>query len=438
MEKKIVFDYYYGAQADQFSFIRLPKMLITEEYFRELSSDAKILYGLLLDRMGLSIKNHWVDEQNRVYIIFTIEDVMENLCCSERKAVNLMGELDDKKGIGLLHKKRQGMGKPNLIYIKNFVIQKDYSYLANEPLEEIDENAPVMPGMPGYPRGIGGMTLDKPEPGSPPAFPGWMGGGTHTHGMADGIQPPQPALQAQPGQPPEMAHKTALQAPQMLPQMPPQAPPGAVQEQTRTVLRIKNCTGEQFKNCTDMQDVKRREMQPENRRNVQCNNTDLSNTDLSNTDPSIHPPVLPFPKGRSEGRRDGGMDGKQQHIDRFWVYKEFFESQIEYPLLIQEYDAEDVDGLVMLAVEAICSKKPSLRIAGEDYPQELVKAQLLKLNLIHMKYALRSLQENRARVTHVKNYILTVLFNAPSLMGFEAQARVNADRGENEAGWMRA
>lgn len=102
-------------------------MLFTEERFKKLSSDAKILFGIMLDRMSLSVKNQWIDEENRVYIIFTLENVMEVFSCSERKASYLMKELDTKSGIGLIEKKRQGLGKPNLIYVKNFLVKNSPS-----------------------------------------------------------------------------------------------------------------------------------------------------------------------------------------------------------------------------------------------------------------------------------------------------------------------
>ena len=120
MSDKKVFDYFYGAQSEQFSFFRLPKALIRDEQFRKISSDAKILYGIMLDRMSLSRENKWFDNENRVYIIFTLNDVMKELECCKRKASALMAELDEKSGIGLIEKKRQGLGKPDIIYVKNF------------------------------------------------------------------------------------------------------------------------------------------------------------------------------------------------------------------------------------------------------------------------------------------------------------------------------
>lgn len=114
-----MYDYFYGAEAEQFSFYRIPKVLFTEERFRSVSAEAKVLYGLLLDRMSLSCKNGWLDRAGRVYIIFTIEEVMTALGCADQKAGKLLHELESK--CRLIERKRQGLGKPNLIYVKNFV-----------------------------------------------------------------------------------------------------------------------------------------------------------------------------------------------------------------------------------------------------------------------------------------------------------------------------
>lgn len=124
MESTIKFDYFRGMEAEQYTFYRIPKVLFTAECFRSLSCEAKVLYGLSLDRMGLSIKNRWFDEEDRVYIIFTVEELAELLNCGTQKVVRLLKELDVKSGIGLIEKKRLGLGKPNVIYVKNFMIQE--------------------------------------------------------------------------------------------------------------------------------------------------------------------------------------------------------------------------------------------------------------------------------------------------------------------------
>ena len=112
-------DYFYGVQSGQFSFIRIPTLLFTDDQYKYVSADAKILYGILLARMDLSAKNGWIDDQGRVYIICTLSEIMEKLNCADNKATKLMNELEDK--CGLIERKRQGLGKPNLIYVKNFL-----------------------------------------------------------------------------------------------------------------------------------------------------------------------------------------------------------------------------------------------------------------------------------------------------------------------------
>ena len=133
MEQKATFRYFYGEEADMHSFYRIPKLLFTNDYFKALSNDAKILYGLMLDRMSLSVKNQWFDEENKAYIYFSVEDIMELLNCGKNKAVKIMQELDDETGIGLIEKKRQGFGKANIIYVKNFVIEEN---VEEKPLQE--------------------------------------------------------------------------------------------------------------------------------------------------------------------------------------------------------------------------------------------------------------------------------------------------------------
>ena len=110
-------DYFYGQSGELFSYFRIPKALFQDSRFRHLSTDARTLYGILLDRMSLSVKNGWMDKQGRVYIIYTVREVQESLCCAEHKAVKLFRELEQ---IDLIERKRRGLGRPSLIYVKDF------------------------------------------------------------------------------------------------------------------------------------------------------------------------------------------------------------------------------------------------------------------------------------------------------------------------------
>ena len=115
------FEYFYGKQSSQHAFYRIPKLLFTDRKFDTLSVEAKLLYGMMIDRMELSQKNGWIDRQGRAYIYFTVDEVKGRFHCANDKAVKLMKELDSDKGIGLIESVRQGLGKPNIIYVKNFV-----------------------------------------------------------------------------------------------------------------------------------------------------------------------------------------------------------------------------------------------------------------------------------------------------------------------------
>ena len=119
-------DYFYKQQAEQFSFYRIPKVLFTNPVFHRLSCEAKVLYGLLLDRMCLSSRNGWIDKTGRVYINFTTGKIMEAIGCGNQKASRLLNELED---IGLIERIRRGLGKPNLIYVKNFITDESESHI---------------------------------------------------------------------------------------------------------------------------------------------------------------------------------------------------------------------------------------------------------------------------------------------------------------------
>lgn len=110
-------------ESEQYAFYRVPKVLFTNDRYWNLSTDAKMLYGLLLDRMALSQKNGWVDEEGRVFIIYTIDKIMEALGCGNKKAIQLLSELEKKAD--LIMRKKQGLGKPNLIYVKKFIATSD-------------------------------------------------------------------------------------------------------------------------------------------------------------------------------------------------------------------------------------------------------------------------------------------------------------------------
>ena len=131
MKTNQFFEYYHGHEADQFTFYRIPKQFFKDKSFAALSDAARILYGLLLDRMSLSARNGWIDENDHVFIIYTIEQIREDLGWGRDKAINALAELDSRKGIGLIERVKRGLGKPDIIFVKNFASGAD-----DEPSEE--------------------------------------------------------------------------------------------------------------------------------------------------------------------------------------------------------------------------------------------------------------------------------------------------------------
>ena len=283
-------DYFYGPQAEPFAFYRIPKTLFTDPAFRSISTGAKVLYGLLLDRMSLSARNDWLDEQGRVYIVFTVEEIMESLACGNKKAVGLLRELE--VGAGLIERRRQGLGKPNLIYVKNF---------------------------------IKGNFLKCPNDTS-----------------------------------------VSVQS---------------------TVHDVSKGHG---------------------------NKTDKNYTDLSETDP--------FLSGAAAGMETEGKDDRT-------LYQEYFSRQINFEALIAGHpDDEDMlREMLELLVDTVCSKRRFIRIAGDDKPAEVVKAQLMKLNSDHLRFVLMCLKENTTQVRNMRQYLLATLYNAPMTMHSSYAARVQHD-----------
>ncbi|OUQ55377.1 hypothetical protein B5E58_12420 [Tyzzerella sp. An114] len=127
------YDYFYRLVTEYFLFYRLPKIFFEKDEFIDVSLEIKVLYSLMLERSNLSATNGWFDNKGRVYIIFTIDDVKKYIGCSDKKAVNLMNDLE--KVYFLIERKRQGLGKPNIIYVKNLIKETVDNYV-DKPVEK--------------------------------------------------------------------------------------------------------------------------------------------------------------------------------------------------------------------------------------------------------------------------------------------------------------
>jgi len=281
------FDYFYGEQSEIFAFYRTPKVFFTDERFRGLSSDAKILYGILLDRVSMSARNKWQDDEGRVYVYMTISSIEYSFCCAHQKACGLLNELEE---FGLIERVRQGQGKPTRIYVKNFVL-------------------------------VWNSYLQKYE--------------NHTTGSME-------------------------------------------------IISQEVC-------------------------NSASNNTNNNNTNINNNNPIL-----------------SGADVDNSERE---TYREYFEAQLEMRIMRTRYpyEQETLEAILDLILDAICSKRKTIRIAGDDKPVEVVKSQFMKLNASHVEYVMDCLKQNSSKVRNIKQYMLATIYNAPFTMECYFQNWVNND-----------
>ena len=320
MDKRTSIDYYYGDESEQFSFYRIPRQLVTGEAFRRLSTDAKLLYGLLLDRMGLSAKNGWYDEQGRVFIYYTLDEIQTDLGCGHEKAVKLLAELDTGKGFGLIERKKQGQGKPTRIYAKRFTTR---------------------------------------------------------------------AVQLQPA------------APQTIPRLP---------------IFGSQDFGKSEVKSSEKQKPRLRKNGSADFGKSDASYTKTIQTDFNQLNPSIHPSVSTLATLAAPPGLIDGCDCRTEIQER-----------IEYDALCRQYSRDDVDEVVELLADTLCTTRPTLRVGGEDIPAAQVKNRLMRLDYSHIEYVFDCLRETSTDVRNIRAYLLTALYNAPTTINHYYDAAVRRD-----------
>lgn len=316
MEKNIKFDYYYGIEADQYTFIKIPRLLIKDPRFKKLSTEAKLLYSLMLDRMSLSIKNGWIDEENRAYIYYTYENIMDDLNCAREKCAKTLAELDNKKGIGLIEKKRQGLGKPDIIYVKNFA------------------------------------TLNTDE----------------------------------------------------------------TQEKTVNTEDFSEIQKSNFKNYEEEFSGNLKNVFLEERKsNGNYNNN--NNTEMSYNNLSIN---------LSESQETDLID----RMDNANAYMNLIKRNIDYDSFIARAAPHDdllFQELYELICEVVCVPRKTVVIGGERYPYELVRSRYLKLRNKHLQYVMDVMHKTTTKISNIKSYLMTALYNASMTINHFYQQEVQHD-----------
>ena len=316
--ERLDLEFYYGQEADQFTFYRLPKALIVDARFKDISNNAKLLYGLMLDRMSLSARSGWFDEENRVFIKYAIKSIMEDLNCSKMTAVGALKELHE---IGLIDMIQEN-GKANIIYVKNFV-SEDKKPLDRSKNQTGKKNVPV-----------------------------------------------------------EMDRSNI---------------------QTGTEFRpVHNEDEDDFQTGMGIENG------PEVVNNLDPNNN-KSNTNMINNNPIIL---------------------SADRYDETEAYMELIRENIDYDILMSDpkwRDREMYEELYQLICEVVCVPRKTIRIAGEEYPYNLVKSKFLKLNSSHLEYVIGCMERNTTKIANIKAYLITALYNAPNTINHYYTAEVNHD-----------
>ena len=404
--KELQFEYFRGMEAEQYSFYRVPKVLFTEECFKSLSCEAKILYGLMLDRMGLSLKNQWFDEENRVYIIFKVEEIAELMSCGTQKAVKMIKELDTENGIGLIEKKRLGLGRPNVIYVKNFTIRKVWQEQREEQAEykepRNDED---------YSSGMSEIVIQEyPESQ-------FKNGENHNSEMSETTIQGYPESQFKNGE----NHNSGMMETTIQEHMGSQFKNGENHNSGIVKTTVQEYPKSQFRNDENhnsgIVEITKQEVPKSQSNKTDDNETDSSETDL------IQSYLIPA--------NEPGFTGTKDVVEQMDFWRETVRERISYYDCYRNASVErreNVDELVELIVEIMLLPDDStLRIAGTDRPAAVVKSRFMKLEQNHVEYVLWCLGRNTTRIGNIKAYLLTTLYNATMTIHHFYQAEVRHD-----------
>ena len=409
----IIFDYYRGVEAEQYSFYRIPKMLFTDTIFQDLSCEAKVLYGLMLDRMSLSLKNHWMDEEERVYIIFTVNNICDLMNCGTQKAVRLLKELDVKTGIGLIEKKRLGLGKPNVIYVKNFMIkdeegekqQTEQRQSRIVEIEELQDKRQKFLNDENHNSGI--VKIINQENAESEV----QNSENHNSGMMKMENQVVSETQLKNS---ENHNSEKRNSENPLDYESKCQEFGKNQEK---IIEQKDsiASGAQFKNSEN-----------QNSRVVKITNQEFSKSQFNKTNINK--------TDNNQSILSKNVDLSEDEMDKINHCRKIVKEQISYTAFEQNkfYRIELVDELVELMTEIFMMPDEAFeRVNGTEKSIAVIKSRFCKINQLHIEYVLDSMQKNQTNIGNIKAYLLTALYNSTITMDSYYQARVNYDLREN-------
>ena len=367
--QKKVFDYFRAYEAEQFSFYRIPKVLFTDEYFQDLSTDAKVLYGLMLDRMVLSKRNRWFDEEGRVYIIFTVEEVATYMNCGRAKSMKLLAELDMKKGIGLIERVKRGFGQSDVIYVKNFI--QSGLELEQETASPDDQN----------------VSLHEEEKERTPRSEKRTYRGSKSE--------------------PVEVRKTNLSRSEK------QTYPGS---KSRLIEVRKNDPNNTDKSETDSNKT-------ENSKTDRSEIDSIYPSDVEQT--KISNDIIDIEQTTITGQTD-----KRDQMKQFEFYTELVKQNISYDMLRHDCKTGDeqlLDEIVAIVAEFLSVPRETALIGGVKYPYQYVRNRFLLLDDAHIRYVLECFRKNTTEVRNIKAYLLSSMLNATNTIDLYYQAKAQHD-----------
>lgn len=384
MEEGLKFDYYYGVQSEQFSFYRIPRLLIKDQHFKGLSSDAKLLYGLMLDRMALSMKNHWLDNENRAYIIYSISNVMEDINCSKPTCVKIMKELDS---FGLIERKRKGLGKPDIIYVKNFAVLEDSQEQDEESSDAADtfeENKPVM------------SNENITSEGKQDELPEVKDFNFNNEAYGLEMVETEEIFKEKEQISPNVGVNSGISKKSELPEV---KDFNFWNEKTLTSggkeslpLEVKNLAP--------------------NYNNNNYNNQSYNYINQSNLSSQADQAC------KDEIDTIGNTDAYIQQIKKNLDYDFYMTNDVAY------MDKDLLKELFVIICDVVCTKSETIKISGYVYSCDYVRSKFLRLTSNHVMYVMDCIKNTTTKIANIKAYLLVALFNAPSTIDHYYQQEI--------------
>ena len=397
MEEGLKFDYYYGVQSEQFSFYRIPRLLIKDQHFKGLSSDAKLLYGLMLDRMALSMKNHWLDNENRAYIIYSISNVMEDINCSKPTCVKIMKELDS---FGLIERKRKGLGKPDIIYVKNFAVLEDSQEQDEESSDFADtfeENKPVMSNE--------NITSEGKQDELPEVKDFNFNNEAYDLEMVEteGIFKEKEQILPNVGVNSGISKKSEL----------PEVKDFNFWNEKTLTSGGKESLPLEVKNLAP-----------------NYNNNNYNNQSYNYINQSYQSNLSSQADQACNDEIDtiGNTDAYIQQIKKNLDYDFYMTNDVAY------MDKDLLKELFVIICDVVCTKSETIKISGYVYSCDYVRSKFLRLTSNHVMYVMDCIKNTTTKIANIKAYLLVALFNAPSTIDhyYQQEVRHYADSDAQE------